>query len=329
MQNEINEFQGLLKNYAEENSSLSVANRSLNDTVKKLKEDLEDANRDKQVLAANLARVKGELASKESYFDVEQENFENLKDIWEQEKMNLEQQISVLQGKHSKEDEKIKNLSEGLTKIGEDKILLRKSTSISLEKADMIEKLQQELQDKAEEILEYQGLYSDIQKELNDLSNDFSIKELTLNKKNLSLNQDLIKAKAECKSAKKEKKSLKKTVDDLSKTLEKLKSDIYDKDSEIKKLIEEKQVMANYTKSKLQGQDLEDLINIKADYRVLEENYARVQEQVAFNKQQDEEIIESLQKQLDIFRNEQKYTSKNMWTHVDQLTKQLAEKNRL
>lgn len=297
--------------------------------ARKLKEECEDLCREKQVITASLTKVKQELASRESCFEIEQEGFEKMKEIMEQEKLNLEQQIIALQGLRENDDEKIKTLLEEMTKIGENKILLRKNTSNSMEKVDIIEKMQEELEFRAEEILEYQGLNSELQKKIYELSNDFSINELSLNEKVLKSSQDLLNVKNDLKLLKADKKSLVKTVEDQSKILEKIKSDIYDKDNLIKKLTEEKQVMSNYAKTKLQGQDLEDLINLKENFNTLNQNFNQLQQQLSFNKQQYEEIIESLRKELDLILNDQKNTSNSMWKHVDQLNKQLEEKNKL
>lgn len=281
------------------------------------------------MVTASLTKVKQELASKESCFEIEQDGFEKMKEIMELEKLNLEQQIFALQGKCENDDEKIKTLLGEMTKIGENKVLLRKNTLDAQEKVDVIERMQQELENQAEEILEYQEKNSELQRKINELCNDFSIKELGLNEKALKSSQDLLKLKNDLKLLKADKKSLAKTVEDQSKTLKTIKSDVYDKDELIKKLTEEKQVMGNYAKTKLQGQDLEDLINLNQNFNTLNQSYTQIQQQLAFNKKQYEEIIESLRKELDLFLNDQKNTSNSMWKHVDQLNKQLEEKSKL
>ena len=281
------------------------------------------------MISASLSKTKQDLATRESFFDIERENFENLKDVLEREKFNLEKQLRILQGQHEQDDEQIKTLTEEMDKLGEHRKSLRRNSTESPEKVDMIEKLMDQLEEKNMDVQEYQGLISELQKENDDLKNDFYIKELTFNESQLKTSQEVLGLKSELKSLKAENKKLEASVEELRRSLEKVKSDIYDKEESIKRLEEEKQLMNACVREKLEGQDLDQLLRVRQHLDEMADQNRDLEAQLGSTKRYYEEIVENMKTVLDMFNKNKSSSNKSMWTHVDKLNKQLEERTRM
>lgn len=280
-------------------------------------------------MITSLSRVKQDLATRETFFDIERENFENLKDVLEKEKFNLEKQLRILQGQHEQDDEQIKALTEEMEKLGEHRKSLRRNSCESPEKVDMIEKLMDQLEEKNMDIQEYQGLISELQKENDDLRNDSSIKELTFNETQLKTSQEVLALKSEVKNLKSENKKLEASVEELRKSLEKVKSDVYDKEENIKRLEEEKQLMNSFMRGKLQGDDLDQLLKVRQHMEQMIDLNRSLELQLADTKKYYEEIVENMKTVLDMLNKNKSSSNKSMWTHVDKLNKQIEERTRM
>jgi chromosome segregation ATPase len=193
----------------------------------------------------------------------------------------------------------------------------------------MIEKLMDQLEEKNMDVLEYQGLVSELQKENDDLKNDFYIKELTFNESQLKTSQEVLGLKSELKGLKVENKKLEASVEELKKSLEKVKSDIYDKDESIRRLEEEKQLMNAFVREKLEGQDLDQLLKVRQHLDEMADHNRGLEAQLASTKKYYEEIVENMKTVLDMFNKNKSSSNKSMWTHVDNLNKQLEERTRM
>ena len=241
----------------------------------------------------------------------------------------MEKQLSILQGQHEQDDEQIKVLSVEMEKLGEHRKSLRRNNSESPEKVDMIEKLMDQLEEKNMDILEHQGLISELQKENDDLRNDCSIKELTFNESQLKTSQEVIALKSEVKNLKSENKKLEASVEELRKGLEKIKSDVYDKEESIKILEEEKQLMNSFMRGKLQGDNLDQLLKVRQHMEEMIDQNKSLEIQLADTKKYYEEIVDNMKTVLDMFNKNKSSSNKSMWTHVDKLNKQIEEQTRM
>jgi chromosome segregation ATPase len=215
-----------------------------------------------------------------------------------------------------------------MKKLGERRNSLRQ-TSESLEKVEGIEKLHDQLHEKTQDLLEAQEMCSDLQKEIDDLQNDFSIKELTLNESILKASQEVLSLKNQVKVLKKEKKRLEGLMEDMKKSLDSVKSEAYDRNTQIQKLEQEKKLMNDYMKEKLNGEELDSLLKVKQKITDLIEENRVLQEQLTSTRSNYEEIVESLKHELGMLNKYKSSSNKSMWTHVDQLNRQIEEKSRM